>query len=206
MTMKKSLGGIALESGGKKLSRSERNELKRQALRRYEKHRRQNILARPGAHDMILVLDRLKSGFNVAKIFRTAEVMGVCEVHLIGIGPFDPAPAKGGFKKVPARFFDEFDQCYADLQSRDFTMFALDPSASCTNQLSVTHLPRQSAFIFGHEEFGHSFDRTQFPDIGCLTIPSFGTTESLNVSIAASIVSYEYIRQHADRNKAATET
>ena len=206
MTTKKLLGGIALESSGKKLSRSERNELRKQALRRYQKHRRQNALAHPGAHDMVLVLDSLKSGFNVAKIFRTAEVMGVREVHLIGIGPFDPAPAKGGFKKVPARFFEDFDHCYTDLRARHFTLFALEPSGSCTNDLPRTKLPGQSAFVFGHEEFGHSFDRSQYPDIGCLTIPSFGTTESLNVSIAASILSYEYTRQHADRNKVATET
>ncbi len=206
MTMKKSLGGIALESSGKKRSRGERNELRRQALRRYQKHRRQNALAQSGPHDMVLVLDSLKSGFNVAKIFRTAEVMGVREVHLVGIGPFDPAPAKGGFKKVPARFFEDFDECCADLRARHFTLFALEPCGSCTNSLSCTELPRQSAFVFGHEEFGHSFDRSQYPDIGCLTIPSFGTTQSLNVSIAASIVSYEYTRQHADRNKLETET
>ncbi len=48
----------------------------------------------------------------------------------------------------------------------------------------------------GHEEHGISFDRTLY-EIQCLSIPQFGQTESLNVSIAASIVMYEYSRQHA---------
>jgi tRNA C32,U32 (ribose-2'-O)-methylase TrmJ len=32
-----------------------------------------------------------------------------------------------------------------------------------------------------------------------LTIPQFGQVESLNVSIAASIVMYEYVRQQGDK-------
>ncbi len=43
----------------------------------------------------------------------------------------------------------------------------------------------------GHEEHGISFDRNQY-EIQCLSIPQFGQTESLNVSIAASVVMYEY--------------
>ncbi|MFO7593918.1 MAG: TrmH family RNA methyltransferase, partial [Pseudomonadota bacterium] len=81
---------------------------RRNALKRYEKHRRRNLLAKPGEQPFVVVLDHLKAGFNVPKIFRSAEAFGAHEVHLIGIGPFDPAPAKGAFKKVPARFHEDF--------------------------------------------------------------------------------------------------
>ena len=46
------------------------NRHERNALLRYEKERRKNILAQPGAHDFIMILDNLKPGFNVPKIFR----------------------------------------------------------------------------------------------------------------------------------------
>ncbi len=73
-----------------------------QMLRAYEKNRRRNLLAQPGAHDFVVVLDHLKAGYNVPKIFRSAEAFGAREVQLIGIGPFDPSPAKGAFRQVPA--------------------------------------------------------------------------------------------------------
>jgi len=47
----------------------------------------------------------------------------------------------------------------------------------------------------GHEEFGFSFTSEEFPEIKKLKIQQFGQVQSLNVSIAASLASYEYVRQ-----------
>ena len=128
------------------------NRYQRNARLRYEKERRKNLLARPGVHRFVLILDQLKPGFNVAKIFRSAEAFGAAAVHLIGIGPFDPAPAKGSFRKVPARFFDSFSDCHLALQQSGYLPCVLDPQAD--RQLAQTSLPEKVAFIFGHEELG----------------------------------------------------
>jgi tRNA G18 (ribose-2'-O)-methylase SpoU len=61
-------------------------------------------------------------------------------------------------------------------------------------------LPEKSAFVFGHEEFGISFEPDLFPEVKRLTIPQYGRCQSLNVSVAASIILYEYTRQFAGRN------
>lgn len=179
------------------VSRECREQLRaerRNALKRYEKHRRRNLLAKPGELPFVLVLDHLKAGFNVPKIFRSAEAFGAEEVHLIGIGPFDPAPAKGAFKKVPARFHEDFASCYAELMGRGYRLFALEPD--CDHVLSTTKLPQKAAFILGHEERGISFSLEEYPGVECLAIPQVGGVQSLNVSIAASIVMYEYVRQY----------
>ncbi len=180
------------------MSARERRELRRaeqkNALQRYEKHRRRNLLAKPGVHAFVIVLDHLKAGFNVAKIFRSAEAFGAREVHLVGIGPFDPAPAKGAFKHVPARFHQDFADCYRSLLEQGYTLYALEPD--CEHSLSNTKLPEKSAFIFGHEERGVSFCRDTYDAVECLSIAQFGQVQSLNVSIAASVVMYEYLRQH----------
>lgn len=184
------------------VSRNCRRELEAkrlQAIKRYEKQRQRNLLATPGEHEFIMVLDHLKAGFNVPKIFRSAQVFGAKEIHLIDIGPFDPAPAKGAFKRVPARFFDDFESSYGDLRERGYTLFILEPDC-CKETLCEAKLPVRSAFILGHEEVGISFDREDYPDICCLTIPQFGLVESLNDSVAASIVMYEYIRQVTKEN------
>ena len=77
---------IVIETGGKRLKRSERRELKRQAMLRYEKQRRRNRLAKPGIHDVCLVLDHLKAGFNVAKIFLITPVAQLPSQWLLNNG------------------------------------------------------------------------------------------------------------------------
>ena len=164
------------------------------AIRRFKKQKRKNLLAPPGRHRFIIVLDHLKPAFNIGKIFRSADAFGAAEVHLIATDFFDPAPAKGSFKWVPARFYKNFEECHSELIARDYTLFAMD---SVTGQdLAVASLPEKSAFIFGNEEFGHQFDRGSYPEIKSLKINQVGKVESLNVSIAASIVMYEYVRQN----------
>ena len=174
-------------------SKRERREARDQALARYLKQRQRNVLAQPGVNPFILVLDHLKAGFNVAKIFRSAEAFGAHEVHLVGIGPFDPSPAKGAFKKVPARFYETFEESYRDLNTRGYRLFTLD--AGCGSSLTSMDMPVNSAFVLGHEEWGHSFSPTDYPDIYCISIPQYGQVESLNVAVAASVVMYEYVRQ-----------
>jgi tRNA G18 (ribose-2'-O)-methylase SpoU len=169
-----------------------KRESYRHMVQRYQKERQRNVLAVPGPHPFVLVLDGLKAGYNVGKIFRCAQAFGARAVHLVGIGPFDPAPAKGALRKVPAFFYEEIDPCIARLQQEDYTIFLLDPAGE--ELLPTAVLPERSAFVFGHEEFGLSIDRAAFPGLRSLAIPRCGEVQSLNVSVAAAIVMYEYVR------------
>jgi tRNA G18 (ribose-2'-O)-methylase SpoU len=162
------------------------------ALARYERERRRNLSALPGPGELILVLDHLKPGFNVAKIFRSAQAFGVRELHLIGIGPFDPAPAKGAMRVVPARLFEQFDESMRLLAAADYAVFRM--VAGGGPALQGARLPRRCALVLGHEEFGLSAAAEALP---ALSIAQWGGMQSLNVSIAASIAMYEYFRQHA---------
>jgi tRNA G18 (ribose-2'-O)-methylase SpoU len=177
--------------------RESKKASRNQAVLRYKKQRQRNLLAKPGPHQFVIVMDHLKAGFNVPKIFRSAEAFGAQEIHLIDIGMFDPAPGKGSFRKVPARFLDSFDHSYRDLTERGYTLFTLE--ADQGESLYEARLPEKCAFVLGHEERGISFDPHDYPKIRRLTIPQFGQVESLNVSIAASIVMYEYVRQQGDK-------
>jgi len=164
------------------------------ARQRFRRQKNSNLLAPPGPHDFVIILDGLKPAFNIGKIFRSADAFGAREIHLIGIDFFDPAPAMGSFKWVPARFHERFETCHQDLCERGYTLFTLDPIKG--TPLPGSDLPRRSAFILGHEEHGISADITAYSDIQPLSIPQFGKVQSLNVSIAASIVMWEYLRQH----------
>ena len=162
---------------------------------RYEQARRRNIVsAKPGLHECILVLDGLKPDFNIGKIFRTADAFGVREIHLVGVQAFNPDPAKGSVRWVQFHHHSDFSSCYQALNAQGYLFTVLEPG--CSQILGNCSLAEKSAFVMGHEEFGISFDRTDYPNIEAISIPQWGHVQSLNVSVAASIVLYEYVRQH----------
>ena len=162
---------------------------------RFEKARRRNMVcAEPGLHDCILVLDGLKPDFNIGKIFRTADAFSCREIHLVGVHAFDPEPAKGSVRWVKFSCHEDFASCYQELRGQGYAVATLEPG--CDNLVGKTIFAQKTAFVLGHEEFGISFDRKDYPDITGLSIPQWGHVQSLNVSVAASIVLYEYVRQH----------
>ena len=88
----------------------------------------------------------------------SAFVKSTCRHRL-----FDPAPAMGSFKWVPARFHNRFDSCYGELIDRGYAPFTMEPDANIS--LPRIRIPEKSAFIFGGEEFGPKFDRQMFDQL-----------------------------------------
>ena len=149
----------------------------------------------PGPFSFVLVLDHLKAGFNVPKIIRAANAFGASELHLINIGMFDPGPAKGTLRQTRCLSYPTFKDSYAALSERGYTFYCLDHRSDET--LGGTQFPEKTAFILGHEEYGFSFKREDYPLVRGLRIKQFGQVQSLNVSIAASLACYEWVRQWA---------
>lgn len=168
-----------------------RSEDKRLFSKFLEKNQKK---ASPGQHDIILVLDHLKPDFNVGKIFRSADAFGCCEVHLIGIDYFNVASSKGSFKHVPVKFYKNFDESYNQLMKDGYDIFLLEMEAKL--YLGMEDLPQKTAFVVGHEQFGLSFNPKDYKGTCSIKISQVGKTQSLNVSVAASIAMYEYTRQH----------
>lgn len=150
------------------------------------------IEAKPGPFPYVLILDNLKVDFNIGKIIRSAEAFGAHNVDVIGTPFFDPMPAKGCMKRVPWRMCPTFVESYLHWKEQGYTFYAFDMDAPAT--LHETKLADKAAFIMGHEGFGLTFKTSDYPEINLIKIPQLGLVESLNVSVAASIVMYEYVR------------
>jgi tRNA G18 (ribose-2'-O)-methylase SpoU len=168
---------------------------KRQYMQKsFERYRLMNkIMASPGPFPFVMILDHLKIDFNIGKIIRSAEAFGAHAVDVVGTSFFDPRPAKGCLKRVPWTMLKHFQESYNKWDNLDYTFFALDSQAK--EELKDIDFPSKSAFILGHEGIGVTFKKELYPKIKFIKIPQFGKVDSLNVSVAASIVMYEYIRR-----------
>lgn len=146
-----------------------------------------------GKHQLVLILDHLKSGFNIGKIIRTAEAFSLREVHIIGTKFFDPYPAKGAIKRVKLFFYQTLNESLKKLFNEGYEVFLMDMNAG--HFIHERKMVEKTAFIFGNEEVGPILDNVDITKLSKTKIQQFGLTESLNVSIAASIASYEYVTQ-----------
>ena len=170
------------------------NQKRKDQIKKLERELILNKLeAKEGIHDLVLILDHLKSGFNIAKIIRTAEAFSLREVHIIGTKFFDPYPAKGAIKRVKIYFYPTLQESLERLKKDHYEVFLMDMNAE--KFLHEIKLPKNSAFIFGNEEVGPILDGVEKSQFTLTKIQQWGLTESLNVSIAASISSYEYVTQ-----------
>jgi tRNA G18 (ribose-2'-O)-methylase SpoU len=177
---------------------------KRQHMQKsFERQRLLNkVMAKPGPFPYVLILDHLKVDFNIGKIIRSAEAFGAQSIDVVGTIYFDPQPAKGTMKRVPWSMKETFIESYLHYDAQGFTFYAFDTEA--TIGLHEETFPDKSAFILGHEEFGLSFKKEDYPKIKYVKIPQIGLVESLNVAVAASIVMYEFTRSRGFSPPAAS--
>lgn len=137
--------------------------------------------------DKVLVLDRIRSPFNVGSIFRSADSFGIKKIILVEgtASPEHPRArrtSRGCIDTVQWEFMSEKDTVDY-LKSCKTDVMALELGGQDVN--AYEYRP-QGAAVLGSEEFGIS------PAIlACCTsrvsIPMAGTKGSLNVSVAAGI-------------------
>ena len=151
------------------------------------------IRSKPGKHDLILVLDHLKRGFNIGKIFRSADVFSINQVHIVGTREFNPYPAKGAIRRVPLKFFDTLKESLSELKENGYETFVFDTNTE--EHLDTANISKKAAFVFGNEEFGPNLEGIDSSEYRKIKIRHHGPTESLNVSVAASIACYEFSRR-----------
>lgn len=159
----------------------------------FERQRLLNkMMSKPGPFPYVIILDHLKVDFNIGKIIRSAEAFGAQAVDVVGTSFFDPMPAKGCMKRVPWTMRKTFHESYEKWREEGFTFYAFDSEAP--HSIHEVNFPDKSAFILGHEGFGFTFKKELYPSINFIKIPQLGLVESLNVSVAASVVMYEFAR------------
>lgn len=149
---------------------------------------------------IILVLDNIRSALNVGSAFRTADSFALAGVYLCGITATPPhreilKTAIGATESVDWQYFETTTEAVEHLKNEGFTVFAIEQVTKKTWLQDVrVNSDEKYALVFGNEVKGVSNDVLPLVD-DCIEIPQFGTKHSLNISVSAGIVIWEFFRQ-----------
>ena len=144
-----------------------------------------------------IVLDNVRSLHNVGSVFRTADAYCFEQVFLCGITATPPnaeihKSALGAEFSMKWKYFDNAEQAVLNLKKIGYKILAIE-QAHGSIMLSDYKIGKNQkyALIFGNEVHGVQQKVIDLCD-NCLEIPQFGTKHSLNVSVAAGIVIWEF--------------
>ncbi len=147
---------------------------------------------------LYLILDNLRSSFNIGSIFRTAECLGISEILLCG---YSATPknikvrktAMGTENYVKWKYFEKTEDAILYLRNKNIKIFALETT---TNSKSIyeVEFPPKCALLLGNEALGISEKILNLTD-DIINIPIAGWKNSLNVGVCFAVVAFEIKRQ-----------
>ena len=151
---------------------------------------------------LTVVLDNVSSFHNVGAVFRTADAYRVERIVLCGMTAQPPAPeihktALGAEDAVAWTYESDTLEAVRKLKDEGYKVFAIEQAHGSTplqNLGSVVREGEKFAVVFGHEVKGVQQEVVDAAD-GCLELPQFGTKHSLNVSVTAGIVIWEFAQK-----------
>ncbi|MGA2434132.1 MAG: RNA methyltransferase [Bryobacteraceae bacterium] len=153
-----------------------------------------------------VLLDNVRSMYNVGSFFRTADAAHIEKLHLCGITAHPPKKeitktALGAEDSVPWEHVWEPTTAIASLRARGYEIAAIETSLH-----SVDLFEWQPRFpvcvIFGHEVDGIRPEALEMADTH-VRIPMLGAKHSLNVATAGGVVIYELLRKYRALREAA---
>jgi len=148
---------------------------------------------------IIVVLENIRSAYNVGSVLRTADAFLLQGVYTTGYTAHPPhkqvaKTALGADETVHTKHFKNAAEVIEDLKKQGYKIFAAEQAEGSyeLQELSFEKNERL-AVIFGNEVTGVEQNTIQLCD-GCIEIPQLGTKHSLNIAVAAGVVLWELVR------------
>jgi tRNA G18 (ribose-2'-O)-methylase SpoU len=149
---------------------------------------------------LAVVLDNVRSLHNVGSVFRTGDAFRVERIVLCGITATPPSAeihktALGAEDVVGWQYFESTMDAVAALRSEGFNIFSIEQcEGSIALQDFVAEPGQRYAVVLGNEVKGVQQAVVDASD-GAIEIPQFGTKHSLNVSVTAGMVIWEFAKR-----------
>ena len=142
---------------------------------------------------LVVVLDHVRSLYNVGSVFRSGDAFRIEGVCLCGITARPPHPeihktALGAEESVGWKYYERTEDAVRHLKEQGYRVFSIEQCEGSTMLQDFRRQPGEKlAVVFGNEVKGVQQQVVDMCD-GCLEIPQYGTKHSLNVSVTAGIV------------------
>ena len=165
---------------------------------------------------LIVVLDDVRSLYNVGSVFRTSDAFRVEAIYICGITATPDEvrdedgtlvrdctlkasqeihkTALGAEESVAWRYYKTAAEAVAALKADGYTVLAVEQCHGSTmlNDFKPAFGDKKKyAVVLGNEVKGVHQEVVDMCD-GCLEIPQYGTKHSLNVSVTAGIVIWHF--------------
>ena len=152
---------------------------------------------------LVIVLDNVRSMHNIGSVFRTSDAYVVEKVVLCGITAQPPHPeihksALGAEFSVDWEYYADTNEAVAALKTQGYEVWAIELAENSVMLQDFFSRPSYQpatryAVVLGNEVKGVQqsvIDQCE----GCIELPQFGTKHSLNVSVTAGIVIWEFFK------------
>lgn len=149
---------------------------------------------------VVVVLDNIRSMYNIGSVFRTADAFLIEKIYLCGITATPPnkeirKTALGATDSIDWEYVKETSELILRLKSDGFKILSVEQTEGSKNLSGFELDPNEKyAVIFGNEVDGVQQKVINQSDL-CLEIPQSGTKHSLNVSVCAGIVLWEFYKE-----------
>jgi 23S rRNA (guanosine2251-2'-O)-methyltransferase len=147
--------------------------------------------------ELVVVLDGVEDPHNLGAIIRTAHAAGagsiiVPERRAAGVTDVVAKAAAGALEHLPVARVTNVNRALEDLKKRGFWIYGLDQRG--TETYDQVKFATPTALVFGGEGSGlHELVRRHCDVL--VRIPMAGAISSLNVSVAAGVVLFEWKRR-----------
>lgn len=150
---------------------------------------------------IVVVLDEIRSLSNVGTFFRTADAFNIEKIYLCGITATPPhreiqKTALGATETVDWEHAVSTLEVVKLLKQNGYTVCSIEQTEKTLLLDRVANLTDEKyALVFGNEVNGVDQSVIDASDY-VLEIPQFGTKHSLNVSVCAGIVLWEFAKKN----------
>ena len=147
-----------------------------------------------------LMLYNLNGDMNVGMSIRTAVILGCSDVYIVGRRKYDRRSEVGAKNYINVHRFQMIEPTFFQ-ENKLLPIFIEQGGAALEDFSFKPYLPNKLedgwkvVFVMGSESFGLPQSLLKSLNAPILSISQYGIMRSLNVSIAASIVLYEYSKQ-----------
>jgi 23S rRNA (guanosine2251-2'-O)-methyltransferase len=141
---------------------------------------------------LVVVLDNIRSVYNVGSVFRTADAFLVKVICICG---YSPTPEHRQMAKTALGATDTVDwiqypsatDAVNELKEEGYKIYAVEQAEGSISLEKCTFGDENIAVVFGNEVVGVQEEVMKLCD-GAIEIPQLGMKHSLNIATAAGIV------------------